>query len=171
MSAVTTGRSYAAQGYSDHPSKHGAMEGVRSPAQVFALVIGATLTVAGVVGFFYNADFGTGDGTARDAVLGILDVNGWHNVVHIATGVLGLAVAGSYDGSRVYAVAFGVIYLVVALAGFIAGDGGEILSLIPVNTEDNFLHLLIGIAGIGAGLATPAREPLAGATRPAARAA
>jgi hypothetical protein len=47
----------------------------------------------------------------------------------------------------------------VTLLGFIAGDGEEILNLIPVNTEDNFLHLLIGIAGIGAGLATPAREP------------
>jgi hypothetical protein len=127
----------------------------RSPAQVYAVVIGLTLVAAGILGFFYNASFTTGSGIERDAVLGILDVNGWHNVVHIATGVLGLAVAGSYDGSRVYAVAFGVIYLVVALAGFIAGDGGEILSLIPVNTEDNFLHLLIGIAGLGAGLATP----------------
>ena len=127
----------------------------RSPAQVYAVAIGLTLVAAGILGFFYNASFATGGGIERDAVLGILDVNGWHNVVHIATGVLGLAVAGSYDGSRVYAVAFGVIYLVVALAGFIAGDGGEILSLIPVNTEDNFLHLLIGIAGLGAGLATP----------------
>jgi hypothetical protein len=127
----------------------------RSPAQVYALVIGLTLVAAGILGFFYNASFTTGSGIERDAVLGILDVNGWHNVVHIATGVLGLAVAGSYDGSRVYAVAFGVIYLVVALAGFIAGNGSEILSLIPVNTEDNFLHLLIGIAGLGAGLATP----------------
>ena len=127
----------------------------RSPAQVYAVAIGLTLVAAGILGFFYNASFTTGGGIERDAVLGILDVNGWHNVVHIATGVLGLAVAGSYDGSRVYAVAFGVIYLVVALAGFIAGDGGEILSLIPVNTEDNFLHLLIGIAGLGAGLATP----------------
>ena len=36
----------------------------------------------------------------------------------------------------------------MALLGFIAGDGGEILNLIPVNTEDNFLHLLIGIAGM-----------------------
>jgi Domain of unknown function (DUF4383) len=127
----------------------------RSPAQVYALVIGLTLVAAGILGFFYNASFTTGSAIERDAVLGILDVNGWHNVVHIATGVLGLAVAGSYDGSRVYAVAFGVIYLVVALAGFIAGNGSEILSLIPVNTEDNFLHLLIGIAGLGAGLATP----------------
>ena len=33
----------------------------------------------------------------RDEVLGILAVNGWHNVVHIATGALGLAVVGSYD--------------------------------------------------------------------------
>ena len=125
----------------------------RSPAQVFALVIGITLVAAGILGFFYNASFGTGDGTERDAVLGILDVNGWHNLVHIASGVIGLAVAGSYGGARVYALAFGAVYLLVTLLGFIAGDGEEILDLIPVNTEDNFLHLLIGIAGLGGGTA------------------
>jgi hypothetical protein len=127
----------------------------RSPAQDFALVIGATLVVVGILGFFYNASFGTGDGTERDAVLGILDVNGWHNVVHIASGVVGLALAGSYDGARVYALGFGAVYLVVALLGFLAGDGDEILNLVPVNTEDNLLHVLIGLAGVGAGLATP----------------
>jgi uncharacterized protein DUF4383 len=127
----------------------------RSPAQAFALLIGATLVLVGILGFFYNASFGTGDGTERDAVLGILDVNGWHNVVHIASGVVGLALAGSYDGARAYALGFGVIYLVVAVLGFLAGDGDEIFNLIPVNTEDNVLHLLIGLAGVGAGLATP----------------
>jgi hypothetical protein len=127
----------------------------RSPAQAYALVIGATLVVAGIVGFFYNASFGSGSGTERDAVLGILDVNGWHNLVHIASGVLGLALAGSYEGSRAYALGFGAIYLVVTVLGFIAGNGDEIFNLIPVNTEDNVLHLLIGIAGLGAGLATP----------------
>jgi hypothetical protein len=140
------------------------MEGERSPAQVFALVIGATLLVAGIVGFFYNASFGTGDGTDRDALLGILDVNGWHNVVHIASGAIGLLVAGSYGGARAYALAFGGIYLLVALLGFIAGNGEEIFNLIPVNTEDNFLHLLIGLAGVGAGLATP--STLAPSTQP-----
>ena len=140
------------------------MEGARSPAQVFAIVIGTTLVVAGIVGFFYNASFGTGDGTERDAVLGILDVNGWHNVVHIASGAIGLLVAGSYSGARVYALAFGGIYLLVALLGFLAGDGEEILNLIPVNTDDNFLHLLIGLAGVGAGLATP--STLAPSTQP-----
>jgi hypothetical protein len=132
--------------------------GERSPAQVYALVIGLTLVVAGIVGFFYSASFSTGDGTERDAVLGILDVNGWHNIVHIASGAIGLAVVGSYAGARVYALGLGVVYLLVTLLGFIAGDGDEIFNLIPVNTEDNFLHLLIGLAGIGAGLATPATE-------------
>jgi hypothetical protein len=128
----------------------------RSPAQVYALAIGGTLVVAGILGFFYNASFGTGDGTGRDAVLGILDVNGWHNVVHVASGAIGLALAGRYDGSRAYALGFGAVYLVVTVLGFAAGDGDEIFNLIPVNTEDNVLHLLIGIAGLGAGLVTPA---------------
>ena len=69
----------------------------RSPAQVYALVIGLTLVVAGIVGFFYSASFSTGDGTERDAVLGILDVNGWHNVVHILSGVAGLALMGMIE--------------------------------------------------------------------------
>lgn len=127
----------------------------RSPAQVYALVIGAVLVVAGILGFFYNASFGTGDGTGRDAVLGILDVNGWHNVVHVASGVLGLALAGSYDGSRAYALGFGAVYLALTVLGFVAGDGDEIFNLVPVNTEDNVFHLLIGMAGLGAGLVTP----------------
>jgi hypothetical protein len=132
----------------------------RSPAQLYALVIGLTLVVAGIAGFFYSASFSTGDGTERDAVLGILDVNGWHNLVHIASGAAGLFVAGSYGGARTYALGLGAVYLLIAVLGFIAGDGEELFNLIPVNTEDNFLHLLIGIAGIGAGLATPATEPL-----------
>jgi hypothetical protein len=127
----------------------------RSPAQLYALVFGVVLVVAGIVGFFYEAEF-TSDKSVRDAVFGILDVNGWHNVVHIATGALGLAAAGSYAYSRTYAFGFGAVYIVVAVWGFIIGDPDSILSIIPVNTEDNVLHALIGVAGIGAGLATPA---------------
>jgi hypothetical protein len=130
----------------------------RTPAQVYALVIGAALVAAGILGFFYNASFGTGDGTERDAVLGVLDVNGWHNVVHIASGALGLLLAGGYAASRGYALGLGVVYLLVAALGSAAGDGGEVLGLIPVNTEDNVLHLLIGFGGVAAGFATPAGQ-------------
>jgi hypothetical protein len=136
----------------------------RSPAQLYALVFGVVLVAAGILGFFYSSDFGApGD---VDAVLGILDVNGWHNVVHIATGGLGLlAVAGGYYYARQYALGLGAVYIVIAAWGFIIGDGESILGFIPVNTEDNVLHLLIGISGIGAGLATPA-EPAPSTAQP-----
>ena len=131
-----------------------------NPARLYALVFGAVLVVAGIIGFFYESSF-TDDKSVRDAVLGILDVNGWHNVVHIATGALGLAAfaAGAY-AARTYALALGAVYIVVAIWGFIVGDGDSILSIVPVNTEDNVLHLLIGIAGLAAGAASPGGAPV-----------
>ncbi len=126
-----------------------------SPARLYALVFGAVLVVAGIIGFFYESTF-TDDESVRDSVFGILEVNGWHNVVHIATGALGLLafVAGGY-ASRGYALGLGAVYIVVAIWGFVVGDGDSILSIIPVNTEDNVLHLIIGLAGLGAAAASP----------------
>lgn len=90
-------------------------------------------------------------------MLGLLDVNAWHNLVHLGTGAIGLAVAASYGGSRGYAIGLGAVYILVAVLGFAAGDGEELFNLIPVNTEDNILHTLIGLAGLAAGAATTAR--------------
>jgi Domain of unknown function (DUF4383) len=137
----------------------------KTPAMLYAGVVGAVLVFAGIIGFFYNAEF-TSDESVRDAVFGLFDVNGWHNVVHILTGVLGLLAygAGVY-AARSYALALGVVYLVVAAWGFIVGDGDSILSIIPVNTEDNILHLVLGVGGVWAAYATPAAEPV----RPAAQ--
>ena len=136
----------------------------KSPAQIYALVFGTVLVVAGIIGFFYSSAFGSPGDT--DAVLGILDVNGWHNVVHIVTGAAGLlALGGGAYYARWYAGGLGIVYIVVAIWGFIIGDGESILGFLPVNTEDNVLHLLIGLAGIGAYAASaprPATSPAAG---------
>jgi len=125
-----------------------------SPARLYALVFGVVLVGAGIVGFFYESTF-TSDESVRDSVFGILDVNGWHNVVHIATGALGLFAyaAGAY-AARTYAFGLGAVYIVVAIWGFIVGDGDSILSIVPVNTEDNVLHLVIGLTGLAAGVAS-----------------
>jgi hypothetical protein len=137
-----------------------------SPAQLYAALAGVTLVVAGIVGFFYESTF-TSDKSVRDSVFGILDVNGWHNVVHIATGALGVLAftAGAY-AARTYALALGVVYIAVAIWGFVVGDGDSILSIVPVNTEDNVLHLVIGLAGLAAAAATSSPEARATA-RPA----
>jgi hypothetical protein len=140
-----------------------------SPASLYAGLIGAVLLVAGILGFFYSASFGSPGEV--DAVFGILDVNAWHNLVHILSGVVGLlAFASGPAASRTYALVFGVVYIVVAIWGFIIGSHESILGFIPVNTEDNVLHAILGVLGVGAYAAS---EPRAEAratttTRPAA---
>jgi hypothetical protein len=136
----------------------------RTPASLYALTFGAVLVVAGIIGFFYEPEF-TSDKAVREPVFGILDVNGWHNVVHIATGALGLLAfgAGAY-AARTYALGLGVVYIAVAVWGFAVGDGDSILSIVPVNTEDNVLHLIIGLAGLGAGAASSGEAPGAART-------
>ena len=123
-----------------------------SPARLYATLIGGTLVVGGIIGFFYSSSFGS-PGTVDD-VFGVLSVNGWHNLVHILTGALGLLLAGY--AARQYALGLGVVYLAITIWGFILGSGSAILDIVPVNTEDNFLHLILGLLGIAAGLATPA---------------
>jgi len=123
-----------------------------SPARLYATLVGGTLVVVGIIGFFYSASFGA-PGTV-DAVFGIFDVNAWHNIVHILTGAIGLLVAGY--AAREYALGLGVVYTVIAIWGFIIGNNESILGFIPVNTEDNFLHLALGLLGLAAGAATPA---------------
>ena len=127
----------------------------RSPAQVFALLFGAVLTVAGILGFFVNASFEIAARVDRDTLI-LFDINGWHNVVHLVSGVIGLGLAGSWAGARAYAFGLGAVYVVLTIVGFIVGDGGTLVMLVPINIEDNFLHLAIAIAGLAAGAATPA---------------
>ncbi|MDX6632678.1 MAG: hypothetical protein QOG26_683 [Solirubrobacterales bacterium] len=135
---------------------------MESPARLYASLVGAVLTIAGIAGFFYSSDFSSPGATSD--VLGLLTVNGWHNVVHIATGALGLLAMGY--AARAYAGGLGVVYLGVAIWGFAIGSGENILGFLPVNTADNFLHLALGVLGIAAYLATPAE---AGARAPVPR--
>jgi hypothetical protein len=125
-----------------------------NPAKLYATVVGAVLTVLGIIGFFYSSSFGSPGNV--DDVFGIFSVNGWHNVFHLATGLLGLAMAGY--AARTYALGIGLLYLVVAIWGFIIGSGDSILSIVPANAADNVLHLIIGLVGLAAGAASPVRQ-------------
>ena len=79
-----------------------------------------------------------------------------YNVVHLLSGVVGLAMAGTAAKARLFAIGYGIVYVLVTILGFIVGDGGSLLSLIPINTADNLLHLAIALTGIGVGLSSPA---------------
>lgn len=130
-------------------------ENRRTPAQVYALVFGVTLLVAGIAGFFADSSFDTGSGVQGSDLI-VFEVNGWHNLVHIASGLLGLALMGTAAGARAYALGFGAVYLAVTIWGFV--DGSDVLGLIPVNSADNWLHVAIAVTGILAGLASDPRR-------------
>lgn len=135
----------------------------RTPAQLYAGLFGAVLLLVGIVGFLVDSSFDVGSSVQGDELI-VFEVNGIHNLVHVASGLLGLALMGSAAGARAFALGFGAVYLIVAIVGFV--DGETVLSLIPVNTADNFLHLAIALTGLAAGLASdsdPARRP-AGST-------
>jgi O-antigen/teichoic acid export membrane protein len=127
-----------------------------SPARLYATLVGGALVIIGIIGFFYEASFAVGDDIQADEEFGFLSINGWENAIHIVAGLLGLALAGSNASARLYALGFGAIYVVLAIWGWI---DETILELIPVNDEANVVHLVLGVTGIAAGLATPAEEP------------
>ncbi|MEA2149593.1 MAG: hypothetical protein QOD69_1423 [Solirubrobacteraceae bacterium] len=131
------------------------MEG-KTLAQVYALALGAVLVVVGLIGFFVEPSFSVGDSAQRGTLIAF-DVNGWHNVVHLLSGVAGLALAGTAARARLFCIGYGIVYVVVTVLGFVVGDGGFLLSLIPINTADNLLHLAIAVTAIGIGLSSPAR--------------
>ena len=131
----------------------------RSPARVFCLVVGATLVLVGLLGFLAESKFDTssgGDGGALDGENFIIfEVNGWHNVIHIASGLFLLALMRRHDTARLAALSFGAIYGVVTIIGLI--DGKDVLGLFPVNPADNILHIVLTLAAFAAGLA-PVRD-------------
>jgi hypothetical protein len=141
----------------------------KTPAQIYCLVFGAALLLAGIIGFFVDASFGDLGSNVQGDKLIFFEVNGWHNLVHIASGALGLALAGTRPGARAFALGFGAVYLLVAIWGLIAGDN-VLFGLIPINGADNVLHILIALAGIAAGLASPDETTARGTRGTAARA-
>jgi hypothetical protein len=130
----------------------------RTPAQLYSLIFGAVLLIVGIVGFFVNAKFGTGSKPAGDDLI-VFKVNGWHNLVHIASGVLGIIAARTRESARLFALGFGAVYGIVTIYGFIAGT--NVLGLLALNGADNVLHLVIAAAGLAAGFASTDRRATA----------
>ena len=92
-------------------------------------------------------------GPWQGRTLGALRVNAWLNVLHIATGALGLLMAGW--ASRQYALDLGALYTLLAIWGFAIGAGDAIGGFLPASGGDDGLHLALGVLGLAAAAGTP----------------
>jgi hypothetical protein len=120
----------------------------RHPAQLFCALMGPVLLVVGIGGFIASAAFDTGHPDGSDLL--IFEVNGWHNLVHIASGLLLLAGVRSYAAARTVTLTFAMAYGLVTIIGWI--DGHDVLGLFPVDTADNLLHTFLTLAALAFGL-------------------
>jgi hypothetical protein len=120
-----------------------------TPAQWYCLLAGASLLLAGILGFISDATFDTGTKIQGDGFLGF-EVNGWHNLVHILSGLVLLSAFSRRGAAKTVALAFGLVYGLVAIIGLI--DGNDVLGIIPVNAADNVLHIALSALGLITGL-------------------
>jgi hypothetical protein len=122
----------------------------RSLAQRFCLLVGPTLILVGLLGFFAESRFDTAAGGDPGALDGhdfiIFEVNGWHNVVHIATGLLLLLGVARHALAKTVLIVFGIAYAAVSVIGLI--DGKDVLGLLPIDRADNVLHIVLAAAAL-----------------------
>jgi hypothetical protein len=113
----------------------------RTLAQSTCLVLGLTLVAVGVLGFLFGGtNFDTGSNVqGRDFI--VFEVNGWHNLVHIATGALLLLGAPKPATAVISLLIFGGGYALVTVWGLI--DGNDVFNLVPINAADNVLHIAL----------------------------
>jgi hypothetical protein len=134
----------------------------RTPVQKGALAAAVAFTVVGILGFIpgitTNYDSMRLAGADSDAHLfGIFEVSILHNLVHLAFGLAGFALARTVSAARTYLVGGGGIYLALWLYGLIV-DKESAANFIPINNADSWLHLILGIGMIAIGLAAPPRR-------------
>ena len=127
------------------------MAGGRDLLVTTAQLFGIVFLLVGILGFIPGitsdapGDF-SGEGSEAE-LLGIFQVSILHNIVHLLFGIVGLALARTADGARTFLVGGGAIYLLLWIVGLIGG-----LDWLPVDSADNWLHFVLGVVLLGAGL-------------------
>jgi hypothetical protein len=118
--------------------------------QRVALIFGVVFTLVAVLGFVTTGMTMDAEMETAPKLLGLFPVNVLHNVVHLLFGVWGLAASRTFAASRSYAQIAGVIYIVLAVLGFVAPTT---FGLIPIGGNDIWLHALLGVVLAGVGFA------------------
>ena len=128
-------------------------------AKKICTILGAAFLLVGIVGFI------------APGLLG-MHLSAAHSVVHLLTGAVALylGLKGSASAAKTFCVVFGAVYLLLGVAGFVAGSSSDPTSTVPgppdarllkvipglleLGTMDHAVHILLGAIFLVGGLAT-----------------
>jgi hypothetical protein len=154
IKAANTSKEHNMSASSAHPGM-GARHH-RSSLQTTALVPGAVFAFVGILGFIpgvtTNYSQMTFAGPASGAMLlGIFQVSILHNIVHLLFGAAGLLMGRTGPQSKYFLIGGAAIYLLLWIYGSLIDQSSD-ANFVPINTADNWLHAVLGIAMIALGL-------------------
>lgn len=114
-------------------------------AKTVCKILGVVFVIVGVAGF------------VAPTLLGA-HLTPAHNLVHLVSGAIALyfGFAGSYGAAKGFCIIFGIVYLLLGVAGWFLGTGpdhmwhlgGELLTLGKV---DHIIHVLLGVVFLAGG--------------------
>jgi hypothetical protein len=108
-------------------------------AKTVATILGAVFVLLGLLGFLAPGLLGA-------------HLSMTHNVVHLVSGALALyfGLAARIESARIFDLAFGVVYGLLGVAGFLFGAPGQMSSAIPgPHTDANVLTVIPGALELG----------------------
>jgi len=122
-----------------------------------ALVYGAVFLLVGIAGFIPGIttnydELSFAGHESRAELIGLFQVSILHNIVHLLYGLVGLAVARRATSAAAYLAAGGLVYLVLWIYGLLVDHDSD-ANFVPLNTADNWLHLVLALTMLGLGFA------------------
>lgn len=128
----------------------------RRVPQLFCLAFGPALVVGGILGLAMgSSDLATGEELPTHDFGPLFAFNGWHHMLHLATGLMLLAGIAGRRAAVVAATAFGAIYAVLTPIAVL--DGDDVFNVVFSDMPDNFIHLTLAVVGLAIGLAGTSR--------------
>ena len=122
----------------------------KSPNRLLGVVFGAVYLLVGILGFFFTNGvdiFATEGGL----LLGIFEVNPFHNVAHLLIGAaLLFAGLANVKAARTTNTIIGAAYLLLGVLGLFILDSA--LNILALNGADNVLHFASAAVLLAVGL-------------------
>lgn len=105
--------------------------------RVLAVLFGIFFIFIGISGLLHSF-------TTNGLLFGFFEVTTLQSLVHIISGVIAIMAATSFNYAQLYFQIFGIVYVIMAIVGFLRHN----LLFMHVNFSDNLLHAALGIVAL-----------------------